>query len=136
LNPNKPNYEASVKTTKFTGIGYARASQGVSVSLGYFADGYVDFGYLGMFFPLLLLGLVYGSTYYYFVRKSSNNYLFNFAVVSAMYMEFIAFEMDSTFLIGRLFATLLTFYMLKKFFFPWLFKQLSAPEFAVVKPLG
>jgi hypothetical protein len=133
LNPDKPYYEASAKTTKFTGIGYARASQGVSVSLGYFADGYVDFGYLGMFFPLLVVGLIYGSTYYYFVRKSSNNYLFNFAVVSAMYMEFIAFEMDSTFLIGRLFATLLTFFMLKIFFFPWLYKQLIVPEPAVVK---
>ena len=67
------------------------------------------------------------------MRKSSNNYLFNFAVVSAMYMEFIAFEMDSTFLIGRLFATLLTFFMLKTFFFPWLYKQLIVPEPAVVK---
>ncbi len=134
LNPNKPNLEASVKATKYTGIGYAGAKQGVSVSLGYFADGYVDFGLIGMFFPLLVIGYVMGSTYFYFVRKSSNNYLFNFAVVGAMYMEFFAFEMDSTFLTGRLFATLLTFFMLKHFFFPWLYKQLIAPEPAVVKP--
>lgn len=133
LNPNKPNYEASSKTTKYTGIGYAGARQGVSVSLGYFADGYVDFGLIGMFFPILIIGYVMGSTYFYFVRKSSNNYLFNFAVVGAMYMEFFAFEMDSTYLAGRLFATLLTFFMLKLFFFPWFYKQLIAAESAVVK---
>lgn len=133
LNPNKPNLEASVKATKYTGIRYAGAKQGVSVSLGYFADGYVDFGFIGMFFPLLVIGYVMGSTYFYFVRKSSNNYLFNFAVVGAMYMEFFAFEMDSTYLAGRLFATLLTFFMLKLFFFPWLYKQLIAPEPALVK---
>jgi hypothetical protein len=126
LNPNKPIYEASSKATKYTGIGYAGAKQGVSVSLGYFADGYIDFGIIGMFLPILILGFVMGSTYFYFVRKSSNNYLFNFAVVGAMYMEFFAFEMDSTFLAGRLFATLLTFIMLKIFFFPWLYNQLSA----------
>jgi hypothetical protein len=133
LNPNKPNYEASSKATKYTEIGYAGAKQGVSVSLGYFADGYVDFGLIGMFFPILVIGYVMGSTYFYFVRKSSNNYLFNFAVVGAMYMEFFAFEMDSTYLAGRLFATLLTFFMLKRFFFPWLYKQLIAAEPAVVK---
>jgi hypothetical protein len=134
LNPDKPNYEASVKTTRYTGIVYARAAQGVSVSLGYFADSYVDFGIYGMFLPLLIIGFVMGITYFYFVRRSSNNYLFNFAVVGAMYMEFFAYEMDSTFLTGRLFAKLLTFFMLKQFFFPWLIKQLSVKKGLVDQP--
>ncbi|HMJ47614.1 MAG TPA: hypothetical protein VK498_09800 [Ferruginibacter sp.] len=129
LNPSKPNYEASVKTSKFTGLHYARARQGVSVSLGYFADSYVDFGYVGMFIPLLLLGFLYGSTYFFFIKHSSDSYIFNFSVVCAMYMEFYAFEMDSTFLVGRLFATLVTFFLLQKFFFPWLIKYLrEAPK--------
>ena len=127
LNPDKPRVEASVKATKYTGIGYAGASKGVSVSLGYFADAYIDFGIIGMFLPILIIGLLMGRTYYYFMRKSSGNFLFNFAVVGAMYMEFFAFEMDSTFLAGRLFATLLTFFMLKILFFPWLYNQLKMP---------
>jgi hypothetical protein len=40
-------------------------------------------------------------------------------------MEFFAFEMDATFFAGRLFATLLTFFMLRFLFFPWLIKYLS-----------
>ncbi|MEO7117258.1 MAG: hypothetical protein ABIZ18_15555, partial [Caldimonas sp.] len=42
FNPDKPNNEASIKASKYTGISYLGASQGVSFSLGYFADGYVD----------------------------------------------------------------------------------------------
>lgn len=126
LNPNKPNYEASVKATKYTGIAYLGSRSGVSFSLGYFADSYVDFGYLGMFVPLLIIGFVYGITYLYFMKKSSNNFVFNYSVVGALFMEFNALEMDSTYLAGRLFSDLLIFFMLRFFFFPWLIKYLEA----------
>jgi len=126
LNPDKPKLAASVKASKYTGIAYAGAAAGVSFSLGYFADCYIDFGYYGMMVPLLILGFIFGSTYFYFIKKSSNNFVFNYAVVGAMYMEFHAFEADGTYLMGRLFATLLTFLMLKFFFFPWLYNYLSA----------
>jgi len=124
LNPDKATYQASTKTTKYTGIGYAGARSGTSVSLGYFADGYIDFGYFGMFIPLLILGFIYGASYFYFVKNSSNNFVFNFSVVGGIFMEFLALEMDSTYLLGRLFSDIFTFYLLSVFFFPWLIKQL------------
>lgn len=128
LNPNKPKYEASVRARKYTGLSYAGAAQGVSFSLGYFADCFIDFGYYGMWIPLMILGWIFGSTYFYFLRKSSPNFIFNYAIVGAMYMEFIAFETDGTYLMGRLFATLVTFFTLKLFFFPWLYNYLKEPE--------
>jgi len=127
LNPEKSIYQASIKATKYTGIGYAGAKSGTSVSLGYFADGYIDFGYFGMFIPLIIIGLLYGAGYFYFIKKSSTNYIFNFSVVGGLFMEFLAFEMDSTYLLGRLFSDLLTFYILSLFFFPWLIKRLAQP---------
>ncbi|RYE28567.1 MAG: hypothetical protein EOP48_33340 [Sphingobacteriales bacterium] len=126
LNPNKPRLEATTKTKKYTGLAYLGYEQGVSFSLGYFADCYIDFGYYGMMFPLLILGFILGSSYFYFVRRSSKNLLFNYAVVGAMFMEFTAFEMDGTYFLGRLYATLVTFFLLKLFFFPWLFRYLKA----------
>lgn len=128
LNSDKAKLEPSVKATKYTGIAYLGARSGTSFSLGYFADCYIDFGYFGMFIPLLILGFIFGSSYFYFIRNSSQNFVFNYAVVGAMFMEFHAFEMDGTFLLGRLFATLLTFLMLRFFFFPWLYKHLSVSE--------
>ena len=128
LNPEKSIYQASIKATKYTGIGYAGAKSGTSVSLGYFADGYIDFGYFGMFIPLMILGLIFGAGYFYFIRRSGNNFIFNYSVVGGLFMEFLAFEMDSTYLLGRLFSDLLTFYILSLFFFPWLLKQLSVTD--------
>jgi len=128
FNPNKPRYDASAKATKYTGIAYLRGQSGVSFSLGYFADSYVDFGYYGMFIPLILIGFVYGFTYFYFVKTSSNNFIFNYSVVGALFMEFNALEMDSTYLAGRLFSSLLVFIVLRHFFFPWLIRYLAYEE--------
>jgi hypothetical protein len=127
LNPDKEEYEASIKTRKYTGLSYAGSKQGVSISLGYFADSYVDFGIPFMLLPIFIIGWIYGKTYYYFVRRSSNNFLFNYAVVGAMFMEFFAFEMDGTYLAGRLLAVLVTFFLLKKLVFSWLLDHLLMP---------
>jgi len=125
LNPSKPKIDNSVKTSKYTGITYLGSKSGVSFSLGYFTDCYIDFGYYGMMIPLLIIGLIYGFTYFYFVRKSSANYVFNFAVVGAIYLEFHGFEMDGVYFTGRLLITLLTFFILQIFAFPWIYDQLK-----------
>ncbi len=128
LNPDKGVYDASIKASKYSGIQYSGAKRGVSVSLGYFADGYIDFGYVGMFLPLLILGFIYGSTYYYFIRKSSNNFIFNYAVVGALYMELFSFESDNIFVAGRLYVNLMVFLILRVFFFPKLMAYISMPK--------
>ena len=128
IDPNKGTYDASVKASKFSGIQYAGIKRGVSISLGYFADGYIDFGYVGMFLPLLILGFIYGSTYYYFIRKSSNNFIFNYAVVGALYMELFSFESDNIFVAGRLYVNLMVFFILRLFFFPKLMAYISMPK--------
>jgi len=125
FNPNKPLYEATVKTKKYTGIRYAGRLDGVSFSLGYFPDSYIDFGLYGMMVVLLALGTLYGKIYFYLLKKTSNNIVFNYATVCAFFLEFNALEMDSTYLLGRLFASLVTFYVLIKFFFPVFIKWLS-----------
>jgi len=43
-------------------------------------------------------------------------------------MRFFAFEMDSVFFIGSLFTDLLAYFLLSKFFFPWLYRSLLAPK--------
>ncbi len=128
LNPDKPNYDATTKTKFYTGIRYAGKEKGVSFSLGYFVDCFVDFGIFGMMGMLLTIGILYGFIYDYFLRKSSKNLVFNYAVVAAFFMEFNALEMDSTYLLGRLFSSFITFFLLIKFFFPWLIRYLSIQE--------
>ena len=127
LNPNKPSLDATEKTRTYTGLSYSGRQGGASFSLGYFAECYIDFGLWGMMFPLALIGLMYGLTYRYLMKNSSANFLFNYCVVGAFFLEFFAFEMDGTFLLGRFLATLVTFFLLIKVFFPWVINYITIP---------
>ena len=127
LFPDKPRYEATVKTTKYTGIHYAGFKQGASFSLGYFADSYVDFGYVGMCIPLILISLFVAGMYRVFYSYNHINLLFRFAVINIALYEFTSFEADGLFLFGRLLVSFLVFWALCKWLFPplqrWLYKQ-------------
>ena len=74
---------------------------------------------------LFALGLLYGVVYNYLLKKSSANIIFNYSAACAFFLEFNALEMDSTFLLGRLFASMITFYILIKLAFPKLVKYLK-----------
>lgn len=124
LNPDKPSIDNSVKTSKYTGINYLGAKSGVSFSLGYFAECYVDFGIVGMMIPLFLIGCIYALLYDYFIKKSSPNLLFNYAVIGSFFMEFNGYEMDGTFLVGRLFASILTYVFLIIYIFPSMYRYM------------
>lgn len=127
LNPNKPSLDASEKTRQYTGLSYSGRESGASFSLGYFAECYIDFGLWGMMFPLALIGLMFGLTYWYLMKNSSTNYIFNYSVVGAFFLEFYAFESDGTILLGRFLATLVTFFILIKTFFPWVINYITIP---------
>jgi hypothetical protein len=127
LNPNKPVLDQSVKASKYTGIQYAGLREGTAVSLGYFADCYIDFGVYGMMVVLLLLGITYGYTYFWFMKNSSTNYIFNCSVVGAILMEFFPFDMDITYFLGRFLSNVFIFFILKYTFFPWLSRYLYEP---------
>jgi len=130
LNPDKPSLDATEKAKQYTGLHYLGQKYGVSFSLGYFAECYIDFGLWGMMFPLFLIGLMYGLTYWYLMKNASRNYIFNYCVAGAFFLEFFAFEMDGTFFLGRFLATLVTFVFLIKAFFPMIIRYISEPQSA------
>jgi hypothetical protein len=125
--PNKPIYEATLKTVKYTGIHYSGRKKGSSFSLGYFADSYVDFGYFGMFFPLIVIGLALAGIYRLFINLKGVNILFRYGFVNVVFYEFCSFESDGLFLFGRLLLLTLVYIVLAKSVFPrlqsWLSKE-------------
>lgn len=70
LFPDKPAIDDSERTSKYTGTFVAGAERGTSISMGYMAESYVDFGAAGMFAPIFLLGIFYGLVYRWFVLQS------------------------------------------------------------------
>ena len=124
--PDKPIYEATVKTNKYTGLKYSGLKQGSSFSLGYFADSYIDFGYVGMFIPLILIGLFVVFIYRVLFGFSKINLLLRFAVINVALNDFNAFESDGLFLLGRLLLLFLVYWFISKFVLSrlqnWLYK--------------
>jgi hypothetical protein len=125
--PDKPLYEATKKTNKYTGISYTGYKTGSSFSLGYFADCYIDFGFIGMFFPLALIGLFVSFIYRSFLKLNKVNILFRFALVNVCLYEFTAFEADGLFFVGRLLLMFLVYWTLARYLSgpleKWLYKH-------------
>ena len=118
LFPDKGIYDASVKTSKFTGRKFAGTQQGAAFSLGYFVDAYVDFGPVGMFVPIALIALIVGFVYRTLYLQKQLNLFFRFAIINVVLKIFMSFENDGLFLFGRLITGFLTFYLLARFVFP------------------
>ncbi len=83
LNPNKGSLDNSVKASKYTGIQFSGALRGVSFSLGYFADCYVDFAVPGMFIALAVIAFIFAKIYRFFLLKATSNIVINYAIVIA-----------------------------------------------------
>ena len=125
FDPNKGVYDASIKASKFTGMQFLGSAQGVSFSLGYFADCYVDFGIPGMFIALAVLAFIWSMIFRFFLLKSTGNIVINYAIVAAFFVQFSFFEMDGTFMFGRMFTTFVVFFILKYTLFSRLEKFVS-----------
>jgi hypothetical protein len=81
--PNKAALDDSTGTEKYTGYQVAGAEQGTSIGIGYMGESYIDFGPVGMFAPILLLGLFYGIIYRFFVDRQRYR-MFGFAMATAI----------------------------------------------------
>lgn len=128
LSPNKGTLDNSIKASKFTGIPFLSAARGVSFSLGYFADCYVDFGVPGMFLALAVIAFIFAKVYRFLLLKATGNIVINYAIVIAFFVQFAFFEMDGTFMFGRLFTSFIVFLALKYTLFPRMEKFVSKAE--------
>jgi hypothetical protein len=127
LDPDKPIFDASIKTNKYTGMHYSGLKQGASFGLGYFADGYIDFGYIGMMLPLALLALLLVVICQTFYHLKKLNILMRYCLINASLFSFQSFESDAIYMVGRLVITFLVFWLLGSKFLPmlqnWLYKK-------------
>lgn len=128
LFPNKPIFDASQKTNKYTGMNYSGFAKGVSFGLGYFADGYIDFGYVGMVLPLFLIALLVVFIYRIFYKMASINILFRYGLINICIFNFTSFESDAIIVVGRLVITFIVFFALVRLVFPWLQRWLYKKE--------
>lgn len=102
INENKGVKDASQRTSYYTGKRFTTASQGTSISMGYFCDLYIDFGLYFMIIPLVLITVIIGFIYQKILSVRKYNLLFTYTLLVGTFLTFGTFESDSIFFLGAL----------------------------------
>lgn len=116
LFPGKAVIDDTTRTNAFTG-GAAGWSEGTSISLGYVAESYIDFGRWWMFAALSFIGLIYGYAYRWLLTRSGTPLLGMGLAVAAM-LHVGALDNSFTKVFGGFVAFLIVAYLLVAFVVP------------------
>ncbi|MDF3079261.1 MAG: hypothetical protein K0S09_3150 [Sphingobacteriaceae bacterium] len=122
--PNKRIIDDSEKAMKYTGLNFAGAAQGASISLGYVTESYIDFGYLLMMIPLFLWGLVIGVVYR-FIFEKTGKLILGMVLTIPIYFQIFAFETALDKIITALLYYFIVYLLLKIYGLKMLDKFLS-----------
>lgn len=114
LFPNKKIIDDSEKASLYTGQEFYGADRGTSVSLGYFAETYVDFGLVGMHFMLCAFGFMIGTIYKYVIH-SAPNIVIGTALVFPMFFVIFNFETALDKIVGALFMYFVMYIIVRRF---------------------
>ena len=100
LFPEKAPIDDSERTTYYTGVKVAGMEQGTSISIGYMGESYIDFGPIGMFMPILLLGLLFGVIYRVFIKYARFKIIGFGAATSVLLFSAYNFETSNIKILG------------------------------------
>lgn len=123
--PNKPVIDDTERTNYYT-AGAAGNSEGTSISLGWPAEMYIDFGTFGMLAAALLLGVLYGRIYRTLLYGSVTGGLFGMAAACSVLALVGQVEHSFTKVFGGIVVQLLVIWLIAKFvlprFLPWVLR--------------
>ncbi|GAB5536479.1 MAG: hypothetical protein Rubg2KO_27280 [Rubricoccaceae bacterium] len=126
IYPNKPALASdSEVTSRYTGIFLASDGEGTSISIGYMGESYIDFGSIGMFIPIFLLGLGWGLIYLFFVRKAVDPIL-GYAYSVAILLSAYQLEVASIKLLGGVLMKFIVVAMVFRFTQTWILDWLRS----------
>jgi hypothetical protein len=114
--PSKPPLpNDSERTNYYTGLYMAGEAQGTSVSMGYVAESYIDFGKFGMFAPILALGMLLGWFYRFFLTRKNIPIFMGYGLAVTVLLEAYRFETAAVKFLGAIVTAFLVAYVLQKF---------------------
>ena len=126
LFPDKPALSSDSERTMFY-TGAHVADDGTSISIGYMGESYIDFGRIGMFAPIFLIGLLWGLIYAYFVRNARST-LVGYAFATALLVQAYQFEIVGTKLLGGILAKFIVLALLLRFAEPVIWSWLGGED--------
>lgn len=128
LFPDKRAVNDSDLTNQYTGLNVATVEQGTSISLGYMAEAYIDFGPLLMFGPIAALGVGLGCFYRWLLQRPGPLAVLGAALAPFALLPALFAETSSLKMIPSLILTLITCMVVTKILAPLIFGQMLVPR--------
>jgi hypothetical protein len=126
--PDKKVIYDSDLTSKYTGISFAGRDEGVSFSLGYVPETYIDFGPVYMFIPIFFFGLLFGWMYKTLLLKGYN-IVWGICYSAPIFQYAWMFPVPGTKLLGWSITYFVNFYLINRYLVKYLDRWLLLKEF-------
>lgn len=125
--PDKPPLMSDTDVTqKFTGLRWtASTSGGTSISLGYLAELYIDFGILGTIATMFIFGVLLGRIFEAIYSSRSLPSIVNFGLAVMLAMTVMQFEQALAKSVGAFVTTFIAVGILRRFVLPPLLRMVS-----------
>ncbi|MDB5248355.1 MAG: hypothetical protein JWQ40_2749 [Segetibacter sp.] len=114
LYPKKKAIYDSEMVNKYATRKVAGADVGVSFSLGFLAESYIDYGYVFMFVPVFLLGVFFGLIYRS-ILNNSLNYIWGCAFVSPLWVYFNCNGTPGAKILGWMIFYFIVYYIVNRY---------------------
>ena len=126
LFPDKADLTADiVNTIHYTGIQFTGGGRETEIPLGYMAESYIDFGPIGMFVPIFLLGLLLGFEYRYFATRRSH-LVFAYGLTPVVFLAATSYEITAAKILGGNLTVFLVAFLAWKFAVPFVQRWLKS----------
>lgn len=126
LFPEKPPLRGDSEITNtYTGLQVAGQESGTSISIGYVAETYIDFGRYWMWLPILMLGFLWGRIYRYLTSRRSTPRIFGQGLAVAVLLPVLLFETTNVKLLGGVITSFLMAILVQKLLLPKLARHLG-----------
>ncbi len=127
LFPNKPPLDDSKHTTELTGIYVSTSQKGTSISTGYMAEFYADYGPFGMQILIFLVGLLWGWMYK-FILGHTKPQIWGFGMTMPLFLLISSYGKDLTKLLGDTMWFFITFLIIRYTILPFIVKFFEFKE--------
>jgi hypothetical protein len=116
--PDKAELTADIENTKhYTGLAFGGGGYETEIPLGYMAESYIDFGPIGMFVPIFLLGLLLGYEYRYFASRRIY-FVFAYGLTPVVFQVATSYEETAIKILGGNLTIFIVAYLAWKFAVP------------------
>lgn len=123
--PGKPPLRNDSEITNYyTGLMVSGEEEGTSISIGYVAESYIDFGGFWMFAPVLALGYLWGVMYRFILTRPGTPLIIGYGLAVVVLLSATLFETTNVKLLGGVVTTFLVVFVVQKYFVKKLLRKL------------